>query len=91
MLPLRDPDQQLGESTRSKLQDLDIRIQGSQNSPTSGVGNTKWRAKISTRVSINPNKRACIENFVVGTGIQEQVRRQEVKQIRKHQLSPKLI
>ena len=31
--------------------DLDIRIQGSQNSPTSA--NAKWRAKISTRASIN--------------------------------------
>jgi len=30
MLPLRYSDQQLGESTRSKLQDLDMRIQGSQ-------------------------------------------------------------
>ena len=29
-LPLRHSDQQQGESTRSKLQDLDMRIQGSQ-------------------------------------------------------------
>ena len=29
-LPLRHSDQQLGESTRSKLHDLDMRIQGSQ-------------------------------------------------------------
>ena len=30
MLPLRHSDQQLGEPTRSKLHDLDMRIQGSQ-------------------------------------------------------------
>ena len=30
MLQLRHSDQQLGESTRSKLHDLDMRIQGSQ-------------------------------------------------------------
>ena len=30
MLSLRHSDQQLGESTRSKLQNLDMRIQGSQ-------------------------------------------------------------
>jgi len=56
-----------------------MRIQESQNSSTSGVTN-----------AINLNKRACIENRVVGTGIQEQVRRRKVKQIKKYQLSPKL-
>ena len=36
-------DQQPGESPSSKLQDLDMRIQGSQNSPASGDVNAKWR------------------------------------------------
>ena len=39
MLPLRHSDQQLGESTSCKLRDLDMRIQKSQNSLTSGVVN----------------------------------------------------
>ena len=42
-LPLHFSGQQLGGSTRSKLQDLDMRIQRSQNSPTSGDTNAKWR------------------------------------------------
>ena len=54
-LPLRNSDQQPEESTRSKLQDLDMRIQGSQNSPASSDANAKWRALISIRVSINLN------------------------------------
>ena len=37
-------DQQQGESTSSKLWDLDMRIQGSQNSPASGDVNAKWHA-----------------------------------------------
>jgi len=41
-----------------------VRIQGSQNSLTNGVVNAKWRAGISTCVSINPISRACIENRV---------------------------
>ena len=36
--------QQLGESTRSKHQDLNMRIQGSQNSLASGDANAKWLA-----------------------------------------------
>ena len=39
----------------SKLRELDMRIQGSQNSPTSGMMNAKWRTWSSTRVSINLN------------------------------------
>jgi len=50
------------------------RIQGSQNSSTSGVVNAKWRATISTHLSINPNKRACIENRVMSTCTHEQER-----------------
>ena len=50
-----------------------MKIQGSQNSPTSGVMNAKWRAYISTCVSRNPSQRACIENRVVSTSVQEQV------------------
>ena len=52
---LRYSDQQVEESTNSKLRDLNMRIQGSQNSPTSGKANAKWCAKISTHVSINSN------------------------------------
>jgi len=40
-LPLHLSGQQLGESTRSKLWDLDMRIQGSQNSPANGDANAK--------------------------------------------------
>ena len=43
-LPLHLSGQQLGESTSSKLRNLDMRIQGSQNSPASGDANAKWRA-----------------------------------------------
>jgi len=43
-LPLRFSDQQLKESTSSKLWDLDMKIQGRQNSPASGDANAKWRA-----------------------------------------------
>ena len=53
--------QQLGEYTRSKLQDLDMRIQGSQNSLASGDTNAKWRAKISTRVAINSNHKHALK------------------------------
>ena len=48
-------DQQPRESPSSKLQDLDMRIQRSQNSPASGDANTRWRARMSTHVSIKPN------------------------------------
>jgi len=75
MLSLRISDQQPGESTSSKLQDLGIRILGVKNSPTSGVANAKWRAGTSTSVSINSSPRACIENRIVSIYIQEQVRR----------------
>ena len=60
-LSLRHSDQQSGESTSSKLWSLDMRIQGSQNSPTSGVVNAKWRAKISTHVSINSNHKYALK------------------------------
>ena len=53
MLQLRHSDQQLGESTRIKLQDLDMRIQRSSNSPASGDAKARWRAEISTRVSVS--------------------------------------
>jgi len=43
-LPLRFSNQQLGESTSSMLQDLDLSILGSQNSPMSGMTNAKWQA-----------------------------------------------
>jgi len=52
---LRISYQQPGESTSSKLRDPDMRIQGSQNSPTSGVANAKWLAGINTCISINPS------------------------------------
>ena len=42
---------------QSKLRDLDMRIQGSQNSPASGDANTKWHTWISTCVSINPKRK----------------------------------
>ena len=42
--------QQLGESIRSKLQNLDMRIQRSQNSLVSGDEKARWRAEISTCV-----------------------------------------
>jgi len=42
MLPLRISDQQPEGSTSSKLWDLNMQVQGSQNSPTSGVVNAKW-------------------------------------------------
>ena len=59
---LRLSGQQLGESTCSKLQNLDMRIQGSQTElPASGDANAKWRAKISTRVSINPNHKHALK------------------------------
>ena len=57
-LSLRIFDQQLGEFTSSKLWDLDLRIQGSQNNPTSGVANAEWHAGISTCVSINLNQKS---------------------------------
>ena len=44
-----------GRIHKLKLWDLDMKIQRSQSSPTSGDANAKWRAKISTRVSINLN------------------------------------
>ena len=60
-LPRRISDQQLEESTRFKFWDLDMRIQESQNSPTSGDSNAKWRAKINTHVSINPNHKHALK------------------------------
>ena len=60
-LPLRLSGQQLRESTSSNLQDLDMRILRSQNSPASGDANVKWRAKISTRVSINSNHKHALK------------------------------
>ena len=33
----------------------------------------KWRVGIRRCVSLNPCQRACIENFVMSIGIQEQV------------------
>ena len=56
MLPLRHSDQQLGESTCSKLYDLDMRIQRSQNSPASGDAKAKWRARVIICKAIKPNK-----------------------------------
>ena len=43
-LPLRISDQQPEESTSSKLLDLNMQVQGSQNSPTNGVMNARWCA-----------------------------------------------
>ena len=71
-------DQQLGEFTRSKLQDLDMRIQRSQNFPASGDAKARWRVWISTCVSINLDHKH--ENRVVGTSIQEQVDIQHIYQ-----------
>jgi len=48
-----------------------MQVQGSQNSPTSGVVNAKWRAGTNTRVSINPSTRAYIKNRVMSIGIQD--------------------
>jgi len=75
-LPLHFSGQQLGESTRSKLQDLDMRIQGSQNSLESGDANARWRTKISTRVSINSNHKHAYRNKrdIVGD-IQQRIRK----------------
>ena len=70
-LPLRHSDLQLGESTRPKLQNLDMRIQRSQNSPASGDVEARWRAWISTCVLINLDHKH--EDRVVGTSMQEQV------------------
>ena len=50
-----------GEFISSKLRDLDMRIQGSQNSPTSGVANAKWRTRISTRISTNLNHKHALK------------------------------
>ena len=41
---LCNSDQQSRESPSSKLQDLDMKIQGSQNSPGSGDADAKWLA-----------------------------------------------
>ena len=38
----------------------------------------KWRAHTSTRVSINPSQKACIENRVMSTDTHEQVMRHQV-------------
>ena len=38
-----------------------MRMKGSQNFQTSGDADAKWRAKISTCVSINPSPIVCIE------------------------------
>ena len=54
-------DQQRGESTSSKLWDLNMRIHGSQKLPTSNVANAKWRAGISKRVSINLNEKHALK------------------------------
>jgi len=35
----------------------------SENSPTSGVMNAKWRAGMSTRISINPNQKHALKNM----------------------------
>jgi len=43
--------------------------------PNECVVNAKWRAWISTRVSINLSQGACIQNRIVNIGIQEQVTR----------------
>ena len=43
------------------LRDLNMRIQGSQNFPTSGVANAKWRAGISTHVSRNSNHKHALK------------------------------
>jgi len=53
---------QLKSLLRSKLKDLDMQVQGSQNSPTSGVMNAKWYVETSTRVSINLNQKHALKN-----------------------------
>ena len=70
---------ELGESTCSKLRDLNIQIQGSQNSPMISKMSAKWRAGRSTCVSINPSPRTCIENRLISIGIQEKGMRQQGK------------
>ena len=50
-----------------------MQIEGSQNSPTSGVVNAKWHAETSTRVSINLNQKSmhyksCREHKHIGAG-----------------------
>jgi len=52
-LSLPISDQQPGESTSSKLRDLDMKIPGSQKLHNEWVVNAKWRAGISTLVLIN--------------------------------------
>ena len=46
---------------QSKLRDLDMRIQRSQNSPASGDAKARWRAEISTCVLINPKREHALE------------------------------
>ena len=60
-LPLRIPDQQPKECISSKLWDLNIQVQGSQNSLASGVMNAKWYAGSSTCVSINLNQKHALK------------------------------
>ena len=38
-----------------------MRIQRSQNSPTSGDAKARWRAEISTSVSINPSHKYALK------------------------------
>jgi len=45
-------------SPRFKLQELNMQVQGSQNSLTSDEVRAKWRATTSTRVIINPSQKA---------------------------------
>jgi len=67
-----------GRILSSKLWNLNMKIQGSQNSPASGVTNSKWRAKI-THAYHKSESEACTENCVMSISMQEQIKRQQVK------------
>ena len=50
----------------------------SESCPKSGKMSAKWHAKTSTRVLINSNRKACIENHVTSTDTHEQAMRHQV-------------
>jgi len=74
-LPLRYSDQQLGESTSSKLWDLNMRIQESQKLSNEWCGECQVACRVKHTSVDKSESLICIENCVVSTGIQEQVER----------------
>ena len=51
----------------------------SESYPTSGKMSAKWRVGTSTHVSINLDRKACIENHVMSTNTHGQAMRQQVR------------